>query len=69
MKLKTQPSKELSALLRRARAAGWSTTKARKHWRLAAPDGIGLIYCSATPSDRRAIKNLRALLRQRGLKL
>lgn len=61
-------TKELKPLMKAAKAAGWNvetTRNGRIKW--TGPQG-GLPYFSAsTPSDRRAIHNIVADLRKRGL--
>jgi hypothetical protein len=55
---------DLKHLLRQAEAAGWRVQPTRGgHWRLLYPGG-GIVVMSSTPSDRRAIANLRAQLRR-----
>ena len=45
---------------------GFIMTKTRGgHWRLEHPDMKGLVFAPDTPSDHRAVKNLRAELRRR----
>lgn len=61
-------SKELKPLIRAAEKQGWTveTTRAGRY-KWTSPKG-GLPYFSAlTPSDRRAIHNITADLRKRGL--
>lgn len=54
-------------LNRLAGEPGWSVTLRRRsgHYRIAAPDGR-VYFASSTPSDHRAVRNLRAALRRMG---
>ena len=55
----------LKQLLRAAEARGWSVELTRRgaHVRLVHPSG-GLVVAASTPSDWRALANLRAQLRR-----
>jgi hypothetical protein len=56
---------ELKKLVREARAAGWRLeVNGGGHFRLHGPPGTRPITMAATPSDRRAIDNARAVLRR-----
>jgi len=56
---------DLKELLRAAEARGWRVDATRRggHVRLVHPDG-GVVVASGTPSDHRALANLRAQLRR-----
>jgi predicted RNA binding protein YcfA (HicA-like mRNA interferase family) len=56
---------DLKELLRAAEARGWRVDATRRggHVRLVHPDG-GVVVASGTPSDRRALANLKAMLRR-----
>lgn len=43
---------------------GWTFQYRKKHMRLLSPDGKEIIMVSSSSSDRRAIENARAILRQ-----
>ena len=43
---------------------GWSIERTRRHIRMNHPQG-GTVYVASSPSDRRAIMNVRALLRRK----
>ena len=61
--------KELKELRRAAEEQGWVVAPTRKsHLAWRSPSGY-LVISSSTPSDRRAIKNLRAFLTRQGLVL
>jgi hypothetical protein len=64
-------SKELRSLLRAAELAGWTVTRSTgtNHWRLADPSGGPLLHVSATPSDGRALRNIRRDLERAGVKV
>lgn len=60
--------KEIARLRRLAEDCGWTVEHTRgNHLRWLPPDGGSFVISSATPSDHRALLNLRAHLRQRGL--
>ena len=56
---------DLKQLLRAAEARGWSVELTRRgaHVRLTHPSG-GLVVAASTPSDHRALANLKAMLRR-----
>lgn len=61
---------ELKQLIERAKASGWTVSRSKhnSHWRFLSPDtNVSPIYTSATPSDWRAVRNLRARLKRGGL--
>lgn len=61
-------SKQLRPLAKRARRAGWTIEQRNGgHLTWTPPDGGPYIVSSFTPSDPRAVKNLRADLRRAGL--
>lgn len=49
--------------------AGWTITMSRgsSHTQWLSPDGATIIHASASPSDHRTTKNVRAQLRQAGV--
>lgn len=60
--------KEVQQLLDRARADGWTVEKTKgSHYKLTHPSGA-LVYCSYTPSDYHAIKNIEGDMR-RGIRV
>jgi hypothetical protein len=62
-------NKDINLLIRLAIAQGWSVVQRRNaHLKWIAPTGF--VYFSAfTPSDNRAIKNIRADLKRAGLRV
>ena len=55
---------DLERLLRQASASGWRVARTRGgHWRLLYPNG-GIVVLSSTPSDHRALRNVRAQMRR-----
>lgn len=51
-----------------ATAAGWTVaTSGGNHLRWTPPDGGACVFTSATPSDRRALQNMRRDFRRYGL--
>lgn len=64
----TSNNKEIRILLKLARSQGWRIDGQGKHLRWFAPDGIGIVVTSATPSDHRALHNIKRDLRRAGLK-
>lgn len=60
---------EIKRICRQLVKQGWRVERrSGGHLKLTAPTG-GFYFCSATPSDRRAVKNLTHDLRQRGADL
>jgi len=60
--------KETNQLLSRLASQGWSVERASKHWKLRSPAGR-VVFCPLTPSDWRAIRNVRAKVRREGADL
>jgi hypothetical protein len=61
--------KDLTQLVREARGAGWNVNVTPGgHLRFRAPEGGEPIFAASTPSDPRALANLRAHLKRRGLR-
>jgi hypothetical protein len=59
-------SREICAERRRLERAGFRVTvTGGNHLKIMHPVMIGPVFMSSTPSDRRAIRNLRATLRRR----
>lgn len=57
----------MKQLIRKAQEAGWSVKVRRNsHYKITNPEGESY-YCGSTPSDVRAVKNVRAALRRMGL--
>jgi hypothetical protein len=55
---------DLEQMLRQARSCGWQVTQPRRgHWRRLHPGG-GIVVASSSPSDHRALANLKAQLRR-----
>lgn len=63
------PNRDLAALIEIAEAQGWVVTKRNNnHLKWLAPSGF--VYWSAsTPSDGRALLNIKSTLRRAGLEL
>lgn len=63
--------KELKELVRIALDQGWRVEQLRSgHWRFLPPDRkLSPVVSAGTPSDWRGLKNLRADLKRRGLRL
>lgn len=60
--------KELAVLIKIALKAGWRVELTKKcHYKWTAPNSIDFFYSSSTPSDGRALDNLKQDLRRRGL--
>lgn len=58
--------RDIDQVIAAIRAQGWMATLTNGgHWRLASPTGE-LVFCPSTPSDVRAIRNIRARLRRAG---
>jgi hypothetical protein len=59
--------KELRSLLELATQQGWTVEQRNtNHYKLVAPNGK-VVFTSSTPSDRRAIENIKRDLRSGGL--
>jgi len=59
--------KELRSLLELATQQGWKIERRNtNHYKLVAPNGK-VVFTSSTPSDRRAIENIKRDLRSGGL--
>ena len=55
---------DLKQVLRQAEAQGWRVQPTRGgHWKLTHPGG-GIVVTSSSPSDHRALANVRAQLRR-----
>lgn len=64
-------TKELQTLIKQAKKQGWDVNKTRAgKYKWTPPQKVGGLpyFSSLTPSDRRAIHNITADLRKRGLK-
>lgn len=62
--------KELAVLIKLALKAGWQVELTKKcHYKWTAPNRIDFFYSSGTPSDCRALKNLKQDLRRHGLEV
>ncbi len=59
--------KELQQLIDQALAQGWKLTRSKQHFVLLSPDGTTIVTVGKTPSDHRALKNIRGMLRRGGL--
>jgi predicted RNA binding protein YcfA (HicA-like mRNA interferase family) len=56
---------DISALLRTLKQEGWRVTPLRKgHTRLVHPKAARVVFASKTPSDVRALHNIRAVCRR-----
>lgn len=51
-------NKDIESLVKKIKKRGWEVTKKRKHYifRL----GVQTVTCSCSPSDKRAIRNVRS---------
>jgi predicted RNA binding protein YcfA (HicA-like mRNA interferase family) len=57
--------RDLHALVRQAESEGWLVERTNGgHLRLTHPNGA-VVFCAWSPSDSRAVKNVRALLRRK----
>ena len=64
-------SKEMKALIKSAEDQGWEVRKQRGgHIRLKPPNRKnGMVFAATTPSDPRALLNVKKEMQRRGLKL
>jgi hypothetical protein len=60
--------KDIRALAKLLERQGW-TVEIRDHVKWIPPDGVDPVFSGSTPSDHRAMRNIRAKLRRRGAKL
>lgn len=58
-------NKDLQQLFKEAESQGWEIRRAKRHIKLVAPDG-GFVFTSGTPTDNRAVKNIRSTMRKKG---
>lgn len=55
---------EAARFVRELEAQGWRRKPGRKHVKMLAPDGASMMVVALTPSDRRALTNMRALAKK-----
>ena len=60
-------NKDCAQLVRKAKKQGWRLVQGKQHPRLYPPDGGDYIVMPGSPSDHRAVKNIRAEMRRRGV--
>lgn len=60
-------NKEVKRLVKRLQAKGFQVTKRSAHICVKTPQGP--VFCSSTPSDHRAIKNIVTMLKRKGVAL
>lgn len=57
--------REMDAFIRQLRRDRFTTTVTGScHWRITRPDMTAPVFAAATPSDRRALLNLRSTIRR-----
>ncbi|TME30806.1 MAG: hypothetical protein E6I66_08625 [Chloroflexi bacterium] len=62
-------AKEVRELVEKARRQGWRAEQLPNgHWKLLAPDGIGIVWLAGTPSDHRWRKNAISRMRRHGFR-
>lgn len=61
-------AKDVRRIVEELETRGWRIVK-NKHWKAYAPDGSSPVCMAVTPSDRRALLNIRSVLRRRGVEL
>lgn len=58
--------KDVSQVFKRLRGKGHKIKQTKSgHWCVTTPNGP--VFCSSTPSDKRALKNIVAMLRRKGV--
>ena len=57
-------SPETARFVKELEAVGWRRKPGRKHVKMLAPDGRTMMVVSATPSDRKALTNMRLLAKR-----
>ena len=55
---------EAARFVREMESMGWRRKPGRKHVKLLSPDGGSMMVVSSTPSDWRALTNMRALAKK-----
>lgn len=55
---------DMKDLIKEYKALGWKVEKGGKHLKFIPPNGGQIVFCPATPSDHRSVKNTRAFLRR-----
>ena len=55
---------DAARFVRELELAGWKRKQGKKHVKLLAPDGVSMMTLSATPSDRKALTNMRLLAKR-----
>lgn len=55
---------DAARFVRELEAAGWRRKPGKRHVKLLAPDGATVMVVALTPSDRRALTNMRALAKK-----
>jgi len=67
---RVETNSDFRDILAAAKTQGWKTVQTnRGHYKFLAPNGKDMVHTAGSPSDMRAIKNLTARLRQRGLNI
>lgn len=62
--------KEIHALIKLAIESGWRVEPTKGgHYKWTAPERLGIFFSSSTPSDNRAIANIKGDLRRLGLNI
>ena len=56
----------VARFVRELEAQGWRRKPGRRHVKLLSPDGVSMMVVALTPSDRRALTNMRALAKKIG---
>lgn len=54
----------VARFVREMEAMGWRRKPGRRHVKLLSPDGVSMMVVALTPSDRRALTNMRALAKK-----
>ena len=57
-------SPEVARFVKELESQGWRRGSGRKHVKMLAPDGRGMMVLSLTPSDRKALTNARHLAKR-----
>ncbi|TXH11168.1 MAG: hypothetical protein E6R04_03140 [Spirochaetes bacterium] len=63
---------DLKVIIDTARRQGWAVRKSRRrnHWKFVSPDtSVPPVHTASTPGDRRAVRNILAILRRHGLNI
>lgn len=62
-------TKDVKELIASVEKQGWLLIRDRKHYIARSPDGVTQVAFAKTPSDHRAIRNVKATFKRHGVQL